>query len=196
MKPLITFVFGALAGASLLWFGFCKKVVILNNRLVVVDCFSGKANRVFISHLEADQLERAEARRIEDLNENGTLNAAAAAKPSAEVPEWRELNEAEIKQLEFKWKPNGSGRNTVLEYHNPFPKSVKIERVRFQIPVRDDRAAIDREYQAGNRVCAPQSDLTQVLDSMELSTNEFHAPGNDLLNMGATLTPIRVLILK
>lgn len=196
MKLFISFVLGSLTGASLLWFGFRKEVVALNNRLVLVDRFSGKANRIFVSYLEAEQLERAEARRIEDLNENGASNAAAEARPNTQGPEWRELTESEIKQLEFKWRPNGSGRNVVFEYHNPFAKSVQIERVRFQIPARDDRAAVDREYQAGKRVCAPQSDIEQVLDSMEFSTPELRSSGNNSQSTAASLVPVRALILK
>lgn len=192
MKLFISFVLGALTGASLLWFGFRKEVVTLNNRLVLVDRFSGKANRIFISYLEAEQLERAEAQRIE----NEASNAAAEARPNAQRPEWRELTESEIKQLEFKWKPNGSGRNVVFEYHNPFEKSVQIERVRLQIPARDDSAAVDREYQAGNRVCAPQSDIEQVLDSMDYSTQELRSSGNNSPSTPASLVPVRALILK
>lgn len=196
MKLFISFVLGALTGASLLWFGFRKEIVTLNNRLVLVDRFSGKANRTFVSYLEADQLERAESRRIEDINENGASNASAEARPNAQGPEWRELTESEIKQLEFRWRPNGSGRNVVFEYHNPFAKSVQIERIRFQIPARDDRAAVDREYQAGNRVCAPQSDIEQVLDSMNFSTQELRSSENNAQNTAATLVPVRALILK
>lgn len=187
MKPFITFALGALTGAFLLWLGFRKEVVTLNNRLVVVDRFSGKAHRVFVSYLEAEQLERAESRRIEDISKNGTPNAGA----NTEAPEWRELTEAEIKQLEFDWRPNGSS-NVVFEYHNPFAKSVKVERLRFQIPARDGRAAIDREYQAGNRECAPQSDLEQILESMDFSNHDY----SGLRNIGVTLTPTRALILK
>lgn len=196
MKLFISFVLGALTGASLLWFGFRKEIVTLNNRLVLVDRFSGKANRIFVSYLEADQLERAESRRIEDINENGASNASAEARPNAQGPEWRELTESEIKQLDFRWRPNGSGRNVVFEYHNPFAKSVQIERIRFQIPARDDCAAVDREYQAGNRVCAPQSDIEQVLGSMNFSTQELRSSGNNAQSTAATLVPLRALILK
>jgi len=197
MKLLVTFVLGALTGACLLWFGFSKVILKLNDTtLVEVDRFTGKASKVFISKLEWEQATTKEEAQIEARSKNATPEVKAESPPVSAQPEWRELTESEIKQLEFKWNTNGYGEKIAFGYHNPFAKPVQIERVRFQIPARDDRAAVDREYQAGNHVCAPQSDIVQTLNSMEFFTTELRSSGNNSQGTAATLVPIRALILK
>lgn len=189
MKPFLTFVLGAIVGASLLWFGFRKEVVILNNRAVVVDRFSGKAQRVFVSNMEAEQLERDEAKRIEALYENGTS--------ASEEAQWRELDVSEIKKLEFQWSQNGS--NIKAEFHNPFEQEVKVERVRVQIPAQNAHAAIDREFQTDHSICPPLADCVDLLQSIRIPFENFLGPrpsdGSERPKVGA-ITPIRVLIRK
>ncbi|WP_395745954.1 hypothetical protein [Prosthecobacter sp.] len=175
MKLFITFVLGALTGASLLWFGFRKEVVTINNRLVVVDRFSGKANRIFVSYLEAEQLERAEARRIEDLDKNGTTSAAAEAGPAAKVPEWRELTESEIKQLEFDWHINPHANTGAIEFtcHNPFERQVRIEKVRVYIPPKEGHAALTRDYALQN-MCPALTDVDGRISSINMPSDQFY----------------------
>ncbi|WP_395747767.1 hypothetical protein [Prosthecobacter sp.] len=176
MKLFITFVLGVLTGASLLWFGFRKDVVTLNNRLVVVDRFSGKADRIFVSCLEAEQLERAETRRIEDLDKNGTTNAEAETSPTAKAPEWRELTESEIKQLEFDWHINPHVNATgVIEFacHNPFERQVRIEKVRVYIPSKEGHAAVTRDYAMQN-MCPALTDVDGRISSINMPSDQFY----------------------
>lgn len=189
MKLLITFVLGALTGAFLLWFGFSKTILPLDNQLVAVDRFTGRANKVFVSSVEAAQLAQDETARLDSLTEKSRANAEKA--------EWRELDESEIRKFEFRWSQNGSGIKA--EFHNPFEKELKIERVRVQIPPRDGHAAIDREFQLDNAVCPPLSDGWDMMQPIKMSFDEFLEPrtaGDSSRRIIGTITPIRILIRK
>ena len=189
MKLLIIFVLGAVTGACVLWFGFSKTIQPLNNQLVAVDRFTGRASKVFVSTVEAEQLARDETARLEALTEN--------ARSNTEKAEWRELDESEIRKLEFRWSQNGS--SIKAEFHNPFEKEVMIERVRVQIPPRGDHAAIDREFQLDHAVCPPLSDGWDMLQPIKMSFDEFLEPrsaGVSSRSIVGSVTPIRVLIRK
>jgi hypothetical protein len=189
MKPLIIFTLGAFTGAFLLWFGFSKTFMELNNHLVAVDRFTGRASTVFVSSVEAAQLGRDESSRLDALTENKRSNSA----PS----EWRELTESEISKLEFRWSQNGS--DVKAEFHNPFEKEVKIERIRVQIPPRGEQAAIDREFQLNNSFCPPLADGSDLMEPMRIRFDEFQEPrfaADGSRRIVGTITPVRVLIRK
>ena len=178
MKHLITFLLGALTGACVLWFGFTKDLRELDKRLVMVDRFTGKASRVFVSIQESELATEKEHAQMEALKKKAAQEATqepepVSVKPVAAQPEWRDLNESEIKQLDFKWRV--SGTSIYLEYHNPFQKDVRIDKVRVQIPAKEGHAAIDREYEVGmHSICPPLADFEDDLRSLNFSTNEFY----------------------
>jgi hypothetical protein len=189
MKLLRVFVFGAITGACVLWFGFSKVILTLNDQLVAVDRFTGRASKVHVSSMEAEQLEQDEAARLDALTEKET--------PNEKELEWRELSESEINRLEFRWSENGGGGSIIANFHNPFEKEVKIERVRVQIPARQNHAAIDREYQLANSPCLPLADGSDSLTPMRISFDEFLEPGTSGDNPSrivGSITPVRVLI--
>ncbi|MCF7786338.1 MAG: hypothetical protein K9N47_09455 [Prosthecobacter sp.] len=216
MKLIITFVLGALTGAFLLWFGFSKVILTLNNStLVEVDRFTGKASQVFVSLLERELASEKEFARLDELRKNAVQEAQPApVKPAVVQPEWRDLNESEIKQLDFKWHVNGT--TIKLDYHNPFEKDVRIDKVRVQIPAKEGHIAIDREYEVGmHSICPPLADLEADLKSLKLPTSEFYemvaekkpqvsgsdpfgtagSPGQkNVRSLVGTITPVRVLI--
>lgn len=169
MKPFITFILGAIAGASLVWFGFRKTIVPIDRRLVAVNRFTGSANEVFISSMEAERLRLEEAKRT------------AAPKPP-KVPKRREMTQAEITKLQFKWDARS---NTLrLRFHNPFDSEVTLDRVRVRIPQRGDRAELDREYNTQGHGW-PLTDSETTLDVKDV-------PASDLLE--AQITPVRASI--
>lgn len=194
MKSLITFVLGALTGAFLLWFGFGKKVVTLGHELVLVDRFTGKASRIFVSHLEAEKLEMDESARIEAMINEAIPQAKAEAKPAG----WRELTAAEIEKLEFRWLVSGSSVH--INYHNPFEKEVRVEKVRVQLPAHDGHAAIDREYQMQPSICPPMADSSERMTSMHIPADLFKQDSQstpqsaDSQTVSGTITPARILI--
>lgn len=175
MKTLISFVFGALTGALLLWFGFRQEVVVLGNgRLARVDRFTGRASYVFVSAREQMELQRAEQELLEHAEQEAQRKEAAAqqkpASPAAAdaktaTPEWRELTAEEISRLEFKWQANGGSSSVVLSFHNPFEKRVRINRVRVLIPAHGGVAELDRTYELENFDCGPLADRLTVLDT-------------------------------
>jgi hypothetical protein len=176
MKLFVTFVLGALTGACVLWLGCSKTVLSLNNRLVVVDCFTGRASEVFISSSEADKLRADE-----------TKKTAAPKEPlpqEARVSKRRVMTEDEIARLGFKWEARSG--SVYFQLHNPFQGEVRVEQVRVQIPQQEERPAIDRECMTPN-TCFPLSDSETRLDSMN------NVPASDLSK--ATVTPFRVTIL-
>lgn len=192
MKPLVTFVLGALTGAFLLWFGFGRKVLTVGNELIIVNRFTGKASQVFISRLEEQKLQMDEVARLEALAETPT----SAAEPQV----WRELTEAEIKRLEFKWRMDGS--NILIEYHNPFEKEVRVEKVLVQVPAQGGQPAISREYQMEYSICRPMSDSSERLTSMHIPYHLFKPAAESTASpaeprpASATITPVRILMRK
>jgi hypothetical protein len=176
MKLLITFVLGALTGACLLWFGFSKTVIPLSGNLVMVDRFTGKASRVFVSIAESEEATAKEFARMEELQKNPPSETKAEAAPAVEQPQWRLLNEPEIKRLEFEWRidMNVNRGAVFIKYHNPFDKNVKFEKVRIQIPAKNGRAAIDREYETNKDFCPPQADSETMLYSLKMPMDEFY----------------------
>lgn len=171
MKLIITFILGALSGASLLWFGFSKTIVPIDRRLVAVNRFTGSANEVFISSTEAESLRQDEVKRT------------AAPKPQ-HVPKRRDMTEAEIAKLGFKWDAT---HNTIrLRFHNPFNSEVTLDRIRVKIPQRGDRTALDREYNTLGH-CRPLADSETQLEVKDV-------PVGDLLE--AQIIPIRVSIFE
>ncbi len=189
MKLLPTFLLGAFTGACLLWFGFGKTILPLNNQLVAVNRFTGRASKVFVSSVEAGHLAQDETARLDALTEN--------ARAIAEKAIWRELDGSEIRKLEFRWSRNGSAIKA--EFHNPYEKEVMIERVRVQIPAREGHAAIDREFQLDNAVCSPLSDGWDMMQPIKMSYDEFLEPrtaGDSSRSIIGSITPIRVLIRK
>ncbi|WP_395736080.1 hypothetical protein [Prosthecobacter sp.] len=175
MKNIIIFVLGAITGAFLLWFGFSKQVVTLNNRLVEVDRFSGKANRIFVSDFEADQLERAEAGRIDATNVNVTTSTRVEAAPAAQAQEWRELSEAEMKQLEFEWNINPHVNPSSIQFscHNPFERQVRLEKVRVHIPAKEGSEAVTRDYSMQS-MCPALTDLEGRISSINMPSEQFY----------------------
>jgi hypothetical protein len=169
MKLFITFILGAITGASLLWFGFSKTIVPIDRRLVAVNRFNGSASEVFISSTEAERLRQDEVKRT------------AAPKP-LQVPKRRDMIEAEITKLGFKW--DVSHNSIRLCFHNPFNSEVTLDRVRVRIPQRGERAALDREYNTQGHGW-PLADSETHLDMKDV-------PASDLLE--AQITPIRVSI--
>lgn len=166
MKLFITFILGAIAGASLLWFGFSKTIVPIDRRLVAVNRFTGSANEVFVSSAEAERLRQEEVKRT------------AAPKPHVR----REMTEAEITKLGFKW--DATHNSIRLRFHNPFNSEVTLDRVRVRIPQRGDRAAFDREYTTQGHGW-PLADSETRLDITDV-------PASDLLE--AQIAPVQVSI--
>jgi hypothetical protein len=200
MKILIAFVLGACTGACLLWFGFSQEVLVLNSRLVRLDRFTGKASLVFVSALE---LERGE--QVEEAQRKAQKKALAAAaklapapaetKPGAAAPkaatatkpatpEWRELTAEEIKQLECKWRRNGSS-GVVLSFHNPFEKKVRINRVQVRIAAHAGSVALDRMYELKDCTCEALADKSEVLDTQGIDWDVI-VPAKD----GETITAV------
>jgi hypothetical protein len=196
MKILITFVLGACTGACLLWFGFSQEVLVLNSGLVRLDRFTGKASRVFVSTLEMYRAQLVEQAQLEALDEAAKLapapaetkpgaaapKAATATKPA--TPEWRELTAEEIKQLECKWRRNGSS-GVVLSFHNPFEKKVRINRVQVRIAAHAGRVALDRMYELQDCTCEALADKSEVLDTQGIDWDVI-VPAKD----GETITAV------
>lgn len=197
MKFIITFVLGALTGACVLWFGFSKDTLILDKHLVVVDRFTGKASRVHVSIQESEMASEKEYAQMEELRKNPAPATEAAQ------PEWRELNESELKQLDFEWSISGGGEFHI-KYHNPFEKDVRIEKVRVHIPPKNGHAAIDREYEVReDSICRPLADLSERLASLKMSEYEFYGPAVEGAPVQSTsrhivgsITPSRASIRK
>lgn len=190
MKPLIAFLLGAVTGACVLWFGFSKSLMTVNDRLVMVDRFTGKASRVFVASQETDQLEKNEAARLQALNEN------AGSDP--EKAQWRQLEETELKQLGFRWYPKTGYQGQIyIAFHNPFEKEVWVERIRVQIPPHNERAAIDREYDARDAHFPPLADSSHLISTNLIYEDYYEKPtAASSSTTAASITPARIWIRK